>query len=76
MADTDEKGQMLGCREACALLGCKKSHFYNLVNSGVLPAFRIGRRKGLRVYEVDCLDYMRRLEGNEASVGVSQAHAS
>ena len=48
----------LNWREACALLGCKKSHFYNLVNSGKIPAIRTGEIKGVRVLESDCLKYL------------------
>lgn len=65
METVEEKGRKLDWREACALLGCKKSHFYNLVNSGMLPAIRIGRIKGLRVYEADCFAYVRQLESNK-----------
>ena len=34
----------LNWRQACAILGCSRSHFYNLVNSGELPAERYGKR--------------------------------
>lgn len=52
-------GRKLNWREACALLGCKKSHFYNLINSGKLPAIRTGEIKGVRVLEEDCIRYLR-----------------
>lgn len=42
------------------LLGCSRSHFYNLVNSGRLPAIRTGEIKGVRVYEADCQEYLRK----------------
>ena len=45
----EQEGFDLDWREACALLGCSQSHFYNLVNAGVIPAVRNGRRKGFRV---------------------------
>ena len=57
--DTEERGRRLNWRQACALIGCSRSHFYNLVNSGVLPALRLGKIKGLRVYEADCLADIR-----------------
>lgn len=41
-----QEGFDLDWREACALLGCSQSHFYNLVNAGGIPAVRNGRRKG------------------------------
>ncbi len=47
----------LNWRQACAILGCSRSHFYNLVNSGELPAERYGRVKGVRVLEADCLRF-------------------
>lgn len=76
MEKVEEKGRKLDWREACALLGCKKSHFYNLVNSGILPAIRIGRIKGLRVYEADCLAYVCQLEGNETPQDGCSIHES
>ena len=32
-----QEGFDLDWREACALLGCSQSHFYNLVNAGASP---------------------------------------
>ncbi len=45
---------------ACKILGCKKSHFYNLVNMGILPSERSGLVRGVRVYVEDCKEYLRR----------------
>ena len=39
-----QEGFDLDWREACALLGCSQSHFYNLVNAGGIPAPPPGRR--------------------------------
>ena len=61
----EQEGFDLDWREACALLGCSQSHFYNLVNAGVLPAVRNGRRKGFRVRREDCLRYMTSWRGEE-----------
>ena len=58
MEDHEEDGFTLDGREACALLGCSQSHFYNLVNAGGIPAVRNGRRKGFRVRREDCLRYL------------------
>lgn len=55
----------LNWREACSLLGCKKSHFYNLVNSGRLPSARHGAMRGVWVYEKDCLEYLDSKKMNE-----------
>ena len=65
MADHEEDGFTLDWQEACALLGCCKSHFYNLVNAGVIPAVRSGRRKGFRVRREDCLRYLTSWRGKE-----------
>lgn len=74
--DMGERGRMLGWREACTILGCQKTHFYDLVSSGVLPAIRLGRRKGLRVYEADCLAYVRQLGNTAPQQDSLQTHAS
>ena len=58
MEDDEEDGFTLDWREACALLGCSQSHFYNLVNAGGIPAVRNGRRKSFRVRREDCLRYL------------------
>ena len=52
MAEASED-KKLNWREACEVLGCKKSHFYNLVNSGRMPAHRHGALRGVWVYEKD-----------------------
>ncbi|MFR8275798.1 MAG: helix-turn-helix transcriptional regulator [Desulfovibrio fairfieldensis] len=56
---TEDKGRKLNWEQTCKLLGCSRSHFYNLVNSGRLPAVRTGEVKGVRVYEADCQAYLR-----------------
>jgi len=58
----------LNWRQTCALLGCSRSQFYNLINSGELPSHRNGRVKGIRVREVDALAFMARggTEGAES----------
>ncbi len=59
MAENEDKGRKLNWQQACALLGCKKSHFYNLVNSGRIPAQRYGELRGVWVYAQDCEAYLR-----------------
>ena len=49
---SEARGHKLNWRQACARMGCGKTKFYELVNSGKLPAFRSGER-GLFVYETD-----------------------
>ena len=47
-------------KQACRLLGCSKTHFYRLVNTGELPSERYGKVKGVIVKKADCEDYMRK----------------
>lgn len=56
--DDAEKDRRLNWQQACAVLGCSRSHFYNLVNSGRIPAIRTGEVKGVRVFEKDCLAWL------------------
>ncbi len=59
--------ETLNWRQACRILECSQSHFYNLVNSGALPAVRSGKIRGVRVRREDCERYARqwreRMEG-------------
>lgn len=59
METAEKKGRKLNWEQACKLLDCSRSHFYNLINSGVLPSVRLGRVKGVRVYEKDCWEYLQ-----------------
>lgn len=56
MADGPEK---LNWKQACKVLGCSRSHLYNLINCGDLPAERSGRVRGLTVRRADCERYLR-----------------
>ena len=49
----DSEGKKLNWQQACQILGCGKTRFYQLINNGELPAFRVGKR-GLWVREEDC----------------------
>lgn len=49
----------LNVQQAIRILGCSRSHFYNLVNSGDLPSSRNGKIKGVRVKKSDCLLYKK-----------------
>lgn len=50
----------LNWQQACRLLECSKSHFYNLVNSGEIPAQRFGKIRGIRVRKSDCQEYLEK----------------
>lgn len=50
------EAKKLNWRQACAILGCGRNRFYDLIRQGHLPAYRFpGAKKGLWVYEKDCL---------------------
>ena len=52
--------ERLNWQQACKRMGCSKSQFYRLVNSGELPsAERSGRIKGVTVSLADCERYLR-----------------
>ncbi|UQZ90683.1 DNA-binding protein [Deltaproteobacteria bacterium Smac51] len=51
--------EILNWAQACKIICCSKSHFYNLTNSGKIPFFRVGRQKGIRVRRTDCEKYMQ-----------------
>jgi len=57
--ETNGDRKILNWRHACAILSCSRSHFYNLINSGKLPAIRMGAVKGVRVFEEDCHEYLK-----------------
>ena len=63
-----KKDEKLNWQQACALMGCSRSHFYNLVNSGMLMAQRYGKIKGVRVLRSDCVKYMKNKEVLETVV--------
>jgi excisionase family DNA binding protein len=46
-----DTSRLLNWQQVCKLLGCKRTHFYQLVNSGKLPAVRVGKLRGVRVEE-------------------------
>ena len=46
-------------------LNCSKSHVYNLIQSGELPAVTLGASKGKRVYESEVERYLERRQEME-----------
>lgn len=66
MGEPEDK--KLNWREACELLGCGRNRFYALIREGYLPAYRLhGTRKGLWVYEKDCMELTKRIGGLQPS---------
>lgn len=59
-----DKGKKLNWRQACEILGCKKSHFYNLVNSGQIPAQKHGVLRGVWVYQKELENYLNSTKNN------------
>ena len=66
-------GDTIHWQQAVKILGCSKSHFYNLVNSGALPSVRSGKVRGVRVRREDCENYVKkwreRMEDCEDALG-------
>ena len=58
----ESEGKRLNWRQACEILGCKRTRFYQLVNSGQLRAFRLGvGKRNLWVYKEDCEALINRI---------------
>ena len=57
--------ELLNWEQACKVLGCGKTHFYYLVNSGHLPAQRSGKVKGIRVKNSDCENLIQKWQKND-----------
>lgn len=53
-----DKGRKMNWKQACEMLNCSKSHFYNLVNAGKIEAFRSGKVRGLWVWEKSIENYL------------------
>lgn len=58
VADDVNEPKLLNWRQACELLKCGRTFFYRLVHLDILPAYRLGARKGVRVKREDCLKYL------------------
>lgn len=56
--------RLLNWMEVCTRLGCGRSQFYVLVNSGQLPHTRIGKSRGIRVSEADLAQFIRTNRSN------------
>ncbi|WP_024333102.1 helix-turn-helix domain-containing protein [Desulfotignum balticum] len=47
----EKKDRILNVEQVRDRLKCSRAHVYNLINTGVIDAFRVGRQKGVRVKE-------------------------
>jgi excisionase family DNA binding protein len=53
-----DKDRLLNIDQVRRRLNCSKSHVYNLIQMGELPAVTLGASKGKRVYESDVNTYL------------------
>ncbi len=51
MMGVQVKDRLLNVQQVRSRLECSRSHVYNLINQGEIPAIRIGVRQGIRVRE-------------------------
>lgn len=57
----DQLSESLNWQQACALIGCCRSHFYRLVSAGEIScAYRTGKRRGIRVPRKEVEAYLQR----------------
>lgn len=52
--------KLLNWQQCCAILGCGKTFFYALIQSGELASVRLGARQGIRVRASDLQKFIRR----------------
>lgn len=52
-----DKGRKLNWKQACDVIGCGKTYLYNAINSGELPAYRLGKVRGLWIWESDAVTF-------------------
>lgn len=65
--ENEDKGRKLNWKQASRILGCGKTHFYALVNSGQLTAYRSGAgKRGMWVWEEDCRVLVRPVGENSS----------
>ena len=61
----EDRGRKLNWLEACAMLRCGRTKFYNLIEQGILPAYRYeGMARGLWVYEADVKNLIKPIQKN------------
>lgn len=51
--DDEKRDAVMTVKEVCKKLKCGKTHIYNMINSGKLSVFKVGEKKGIRVYVRD-----------------------
>lgn len=72
-----DRGRKLNWRQACALIGCGRSKFYELINSGKLRAFRPeGVLRGVWVWEEDCRKLVKPLAPKTSGIQKNSSAAT
>ena len=61
----EKKDRILNVEQVRQQLKCSRTHVYNLINTGVIDAFRIGSRNGLRVKESAVRRFIEEQEARE-----------
>lgn len=59
-----QEDKLLTVDQVSRRLNCSKSHVYNLVNCGALPALKTGERKGLRIRESEFNIFVEKKESD------------
>jgi excisionase family DNA binding protein len=59
-AGSNPQDRLLNIDQVRRRLNCSKSHVYNLIQMGELPAVTLGESKGKRVYESEVETYLSR----------------
>ena len=53
-----KKIKLLTVDQVHRILGCSKSHVYNLIDQQILPAVKIGVRMGIRIRKSDVINFI------------------
>lgn len=65
--DKSRTDRLLNIDQVRRRLNCSKSHVYNLIQAGGLPAVTLGDSKGKRVYESEVDLYLERKQEAEGA---------
>ena len=64
--DAARHDRLLNIDQVRRRLNCSKSHVYNLIQMGEMPAVTLGASKGKRVYESEVAFYLERKHETES----------
>jgi len=63
----EQRDRIVNVEQVRDRLKCSRAHVYNLINTGVIDAFRIGSRNGLRVRESVVQRFIKEQEAREGA---------